>query len=450
VGGAIMPRIPIVTAQQGPGVLQLPAVQRQTGFEEVVQLGERMATIQGHIQRQQDDLDLFRTLTDTEIEIKQRQMDVSADTDYATQAERFQKSAKEVMFRKLGTLRSPSVAAVYQSRAERMIAEAGIHVETNAAKQQLEGQRAGWIVAGEQVAALWADAATPEKQEIISSEYFDGIKRNGAFDDKDRVKATSQFYESAMEYLRLTNRPRMRGLESQGAFQSIDPLKRAEILQKARQDDARDQANERENYNRAKDSYVGSKWALANQGLLPQSWLESAKKGLDPFFVNPKDLDDLEERNLNPIAGAGSQQVGAIMLEYARGEAVPARIQQARKQLNALTDAPQGAIRKALEKLQSIESARSNSALQAGFDAIKREFEAEEEPFLPGRMGEMRKFKRRQQLGEAERELGEGKPLDQIIQKRRERRRLEEEQRKQRRTQTEDDVSTILKGVGPR
>ena len=444
-----MPRIPIITAQQGPGVLQLPAVQRQNGFEAVSRLGEQMATIQGRIQNQQDELDLFRTLTDTETELKQRQMDVSVDTDYATQAERFQKSAKEVMFRKLGTLRSPSVAAVYQSRAERMIAEAGIHVETNAAKQRLEGQKADWITVGAQASALWADAATPEKQEMIRSEYFDGISRNGAFDDKDRTKAGAQFYESAMEYLRLTNRPRMRGMDSQGAFQSIDPLKRAEILQKARQDDARDQANERENHNRAKDSYVGSKWALANQGLLPQSWLEEAKKGLDPFFVNPKDIDDLEERNLNPIVGAGSQQVQAIMLEYARGDAAPARIQRARKQLNALTDAPQGAVRKALEKLQGIESARSNSALQAGFDAIKREFEAEEQPFLPGRMGEMQKFKRRQQLGQAERKLGEGQPLEQIIKERRERRRLEEEQRKQRQSQTDDDVNTILKGVGP-
>lgn len=449
-----MPRIPILTADRAPSAVQYPGVPSPapiaTGGEQLTEAGQRMMAIQDRIQNQQDELDLFRTLTDTKAELQQTQLDLSAEPDYSLHTERFQKLAKEVMFRKLGTLKRPAVAAVYQSRAERMIAEAGIDVQVNASKQQLEGQKANWIKAGEQAAALWADVADPEKQETIRKEYFDGIKRNGAFDDKDRTAAGARFYESAMEYLRLTNRSRMRELDRQGVFQSLDPLKRAEILQKAKQDDARDQANERENYTRAKESYVGSKWALANQGLLPQSWIEDAKKGLDPFFVNPKDIDDLEERNLNPIAGAGSQQVQAIMLDYARGEATPARIQKARKQLNALKDAPQGAVRKALEKLQGVESARSNAALQAGFDAIKREFEAEEQPFLPGRMGEMQKFKRRQQLGEAERKLGEGVPLEQIIRERRERRRLEEEQRKQRQSQTEDDVNTILKGVGPR
>jgi len=233
-----MPRIPIVTAQQGPGVLQLPAVQRQTGFEEVVQLGERMATIQGHIQRQQDDLDLFRTLTDTEIEIKQRQMDVSADTDYATQAERFQKSAKEVMFRKLGTLRSPSVAAVYQSRAERMIAEAGIHVEVDASKRQIAQQGAETLTLGEQAATRWIEA-TPEQRDGIKQEWFDLVDRSLAFTPEQKNKKKAQWDEwTALESIRVNPTEALAAL-SKGAFPELDPKQRETMMRSAEIAEAR-------------------------------------------------------------------------------------------------------------------------------------------------------------------------------------------------------------------
>jgi len=197
-----------------------------------------MTTIQGRIQRQQDELDLFRTLTDTETELKQRQMDVSADTDYATQSQRFQKSAKEVMFRKLGTLRSPSVAAVYQSRAERMIAEAGIHVEIDANKRQIAQQGAETLTLGEQAATRWIEAS-PEQRDNIKQEWFDLVDRSLAFGPEQKNKKKAQWDEwTALESIRVSPTAALAAL-SMGAFPELDPKQRETMMRSAEIAEAR-------------------------------------------------------------------------------------------------------------------------------------------------------------------------------------------------------------------
>jgi len=445
-----MPRIPIVSAQQGPGVLNLPQIQRQTGFEEVSQFGQQLASIDAKIRAQQDDIDLYRNLTETEAELKKSRLDLSADTDYETQPERFAKYSREVMYKKLDSIKSPAVAATYQAHAERLIAEANVHVQTDSMKKIVERQHVERVQLGEQTAQRWADAETPEKRTLIEQN-FSGLVQRGSSDPKEQAKLQTGMLEHAMEYLRLTDRQRLRDLHSQGKFSTVDPLKQAKVLREARQDDEHDQNIQQENFNRAKQVYLQGLWSQANLGLLPQSRIEEMKKGFDPF-VDPKSVNDLEERNLNPIAGEGAQQVKVVMYEYYKGQATPARIQETRQKLLALEreGVSTGPISKALHEIMSVESARSNAALQAGFDAIKREFAAEETPFMPGRIGQMQKHKRDIEQAEADKEFALGKPIEQILQERRKRRQLEDEQRKQRRSQHEDDASTILKGLGSR
>lgn len=194
-----MPRIPIVTAQSGPGVLSLPAVQRQQGWEEIGELGYRMAGIQAQLQAQQDDLDLFRSLTHTESELQQWKLSLTADTDYETQGERFTQAANEIKHRKMETLR-PHVAAVYQSRAERMIAEIGIHVQTDATKRIVERQHMETVDLGEASAARWARADTDQQRNEITQEYTDLVNRS-TFTPKEKHRLIEQFDGQAKQQL---------------------------------------------------------------------------------------------------------------------------------------------------------------------------------------------------------------------------------------------------------
>ena len=63
-----MPRIPVITAERGPGVLQLPPVPQPariySGFEEIREFGETLGTIADRVKKQQDDLDYIDRLTE--------------------------------------------------------------------------------------------------------------------------------------------------------------------------------------------------------------------------------------------------------------------------------------------------------------------------------------------------------------------------------------------------
>lgn len=235
-----MPRIPIITAQTGPGVLQLPAIQRQGGWEEVGRFGAQLADIQAKLRDQQDDLDLYRTLTDTEAELGQWRLSMTADTDYETQGERFTKAANEIKYRKLETLRSPSVAAVYQARAERMIAKGQIHVQTDAMKGQLKVQGADILTSGEQAARLWI-AADPDKREGIKQDWFTLVDRSLAFTPEQKNKKKAQWDEwTAIEAIRVNPTAALTAL-SKGEFPELDPNQRETLMRSAEIAEARQQ-----------------------------------------------------------------------------------------------------------------------------------------------------------------------------------------------------------------
>lgn len=235
-----MPTIPIITAQQGPGVLQLPPIRRQTGFEEVSQFGQQLLDIDAKIRAQQDDIDLYRTLTETVAELSQRRIDLSADTDYETQPERFAKIANEIKYKKLDGIRSPAVAAVAQARIERMIAEANIHVQVDANKRLVAQQGADTLALGEQAARRWIEAA-PEKRDAIKQEWFTLVGRSLAFAPEQKNKKKAQWDEwTALESIRVNPTETLAALEK-GAFPELDPKQRETLMKSAEIAEARQQ-----------------------------------------------------------------------------------------------------------------------------------------------------------------------------------------------------------------
>lgn len=227
-----MPRIPIVTAQTGPGILNLPPIERQTGFDELTNIGKRISDIDAKIRAQQDDLDLYRTMTETETELAQKRQDFEKDTDYETQAERFGKLANEVKYRKLDTLRSPTVAAVYQARAERLIAEARIHVQTEANKRLIAQQGADTLTLGEQAARRWIETP-PDQREAIKQEWFTLVDRSLAFGPEQKNKKKAIWDEwTALEAIRVNPTEALAAL-SKGAFPELDPKQRETLMRSA-------------------------------------------------------------------------------------------------------------------------------------------------------------------------------------------------------------------------
>lgn len=441
-----MPRIPIVTAQTGPGVLQLPAVQRQPGWEEVSEFGARLADIQGRLQAQQDDLDLYRTLTETEAELGQQRLSMAADTDYETQADRFTKTANEIKYRKLGTLRNPSVAAVYQARAERMIAEAGIHIQTDATKRIIEQQQVEFIDLSEQTAQRFAESDAPERRDEIRQTWNDLLNRNQALTPKQREQHQQAISEKAMKYLRLTNRPRLREWQMQGVFKDVDPVKQAEILKHAAEDDEAERRRADAAFTEATRTYMRDVWAEANAGRLTPARIEAMKNNLDPF-VDPHQVPAILERNENPIGAGATGPVRAVMLEYRDGSPTLERIYTYRQKLHELIG--QGAnttdIEKALTTLQGHEMSLKTATMNQDIRTFEAVVEAESPAAMPGQAGQFQKNKRARETAEGRRAiLEQGKSLEEVTKTWRERKRQQKEDQQRRGKTTLHDLSERL------
>lgn len=441
-----MPRIPIITAQTGPGVLQLPPVQRTDGFEQLTDTGNRLMAIQDRLQAQQDDLDLFRTLTETESELKQWQRSIAGDTDYETQADRYTKAANEIKYRKIETLKSPAVAAVAQSRIERMIAETGIHVQTDAMKRIAERQQVEFSDLSEQTAQRFANAETPEVREGIRREWNDLLGRNQVLTPKQREAHQQAISEKAMKYLRLTNRPRLREWQREGVFKDVDPVKQAEILKQAADDDETERRRADAAFTEATKVHMRDIWAKANMGQLTPAEIDNMQANRDPF-VDPHQVAAIVERNENPIGAGTSGPIEAVMLEYRSGSATPARIEQYRKRLNALQNqgVNQKKLTEALAILQGQEMSRDLAQMNLDVRAVETAIEAESPPLLPGQAGQFQRNKRARESAEARREILERRrPGADVLREWRERKRRQKEEQPRRGTTTLQDLSERL------
>ena len=236
-----MPRIPIVSAQQGPGVLNLPPIQRQQGWEQVTEIGNQLAGIQGKIQAHQDELDLYRTETETQAELAQIKMDVALDPDYATHPEQYGKRAEEVKLRKWEVLSktSPAAAQVYKLHAERMIEKDKVNVQIDANQKQIAQQGADTLVAGEEAARKWIKEPNATEQAKIKQDWFDVVDRSLAFGPEQKNKKKAQWDQWTATELISVDPTAARVALEKGSFPELDPTQRQTLIRSAEVVEAR-------------------------------------------------------------------------------------------------------------------------------------------------------------------------------------------------------------------
>jgi len=220
VGGAIMPRIPIVTAQQGPGVLQLPAVQRQNGFEEVSRLGERMTVIQAEAERRmtviqdklrqhQEELALYDADTALVEKLQGVAHNLTADPNYEGHEATLRKEAETFVQETVKRMPSPAVAEVFRLRAARRIAETSLDVRVRSTKLIAEQQVVDSINIGERTAKLMARAETPEKRKEIKANQMALWNRNPTLTPAVRDKLKDDWEVDAKTQLKALVRERI-------------------------------------------------------------------------------------------------------------------------------------------------------------------------------------------------------------------------------------------------
>lgn len=160
-----MPTIPIVTAQQGPGVLQLPQIRRQQGFEEVSQLGADLMAIDEKIQAQQDELNLAAMSRDSLIGKAQIEANLKQDSNYAGHGARFalEFNALNENIIKQYPNSSPTAIQAFTKHQLHSAAVGLVEVRTNALKLQGEAQTGDFLVQQEFLAKQ-AVEGTPDQQ----------------------------------------------------------------------------------------------------------------------------------------------------------------------------------------------------------------------------------------------------------------------------------------------
>lgn len=445
-----MPTIPILTAGAAPGRVQFPratqfAVPIEHGGEEITQAGLRFLEISQQLRRQQDDLDLFRALTETEAALGQHRMALTVDPNYAEHDERFLELASKTVQDRLKTL-NPTVAAVYAPRAERMIAEGAITIQTGAMKRQAEQQQIEFTDLSEQVAQQFATAENPEARDGIRNRFSTLLDRNQVATPTQRAGHLAALDEKAMKYLRLTNRPRLREWQREGVFRAVDPVKQAEILRQAAEDDEAEHRRGNAATAEAMKIHEDGLWARANIGALTPVDQHSLVNNQDPL-VDPRHVAAIIERNENPIGPGAAGPIEAIMLDYRSGSATPDRIEAHRKRLNALRDqgVNQKKLTEALATLQGQEMSRTLAEMNLDVRTFETALEAESPPLMPGQAGQFQKNKRAREAAEGRREIIERRrPGADVLKEWRERKRRQKEEQQRRGTTTLHDLSERL------
>jgi len=178
-----MPRIPILTAQQGPGVLNLRQVQRQTGFEEVSQFGEQLNEIGMRLQEQQDKLDLQDISSQFSYDLSVAKLNLRQNPDYAGHEAQLLKDAAEIQNRALAQPTSNAVKRAFYGYARQKVREELIHVKVDALQLQSADQLDRLKTASTEIAsriAVAPDEQTRQNEMKTFGDLVHGSQANGS------------------------------------------------------------------------------------------------------------------------------------------------------------------------------------------------------------------------------------------------------------------------------
>lgn len=448
-----MPTIPIVTAQQGPGVLQLPPVNTITGFEEVAQLGETLIRIDSQLKKQQDDLDFMSMTADYDNGLAELKLGLKDNLDFASHEQSFLVGAKDLRTKLMKSYpSSPTVTQAFVGYERKHLPKALLDVRISS-RELLGKEQLGRIAEQEErLSSRAAEALTPEERDTAIETHSDMIDRAPLLDPLEKAKRKIEFnqkhLEKNMDYLGRTDRALMFELDRQGAFAGVDPLKRDTIREAARLAIESEDRRAKAVFKEAQDIVLRQAYGLANFGLYPKSSLEEAKANKDPF-ISPIEAHALEQRNNLGPSEEGNPQVRVLRDEYLAQISPPERVEAYRKKANALGKVlghPNKELTDFLEELKHDTRAERNVAaaeLATSSKSLEETIKSESRPAFPGIIGQMMKNKEAIERADRIKRLRRGEKLEDILKDYRERRKRQKEAI----PQSDKDISDLDQGI---
>lgn len=427
-----MPRIPIFTAERGPGVLQLPAVPAPariiTGFEQFKELGETLTTIDARLQKQQQDLDYIDGTGILDAGWAELKMKLEENPNYAGHELAFLQGARELSAKvRKRYATDTTVGKTLLAYEQKHLAKELINVRINSRKLLGQEQLGRVETELERLSREAAESKTPEERDQkmqLATDIIDRTQKRGFFGPDGPLEAAKKkiafqhaMLEKNMDYLRRTDRSHLRELDRQGAFTQVDPVKRLKILEAARADEDHEEARRTRVFNQAKEIVTNDAYAKANQGLLSESELDDAVKGNNPF-ISAQTAAHIKERNDNPITGAGSLQIRTIMLDYHLKRMT---LQQAREALRDLADETgqkNKLLDQAADELMTDERTERDiraKELAVNINTARDAAKSQEKPKLPGIIGQMQKNKEEVEEAKDRLQLRKGVPLEKVL-----------------------------------
>jgi len=412
-----MPKIPQIVASGQAPVLQLPRPGPQSygahGFRALTDFGERLGELATRLEQHRDKQELVKIAGRYEIGVAGIKDQLVAEPDVIKHPQLFTQRTQELQQNLEKGIESGNVMAAFREHVGREFPKNLVDVQTNATKRMAQRELAGLKDLGDQLSTEAATAPQPRKRDEAIATYrglLDDALEIGLINQLDHQREAQAFHEKTveknMDFLRRTDRPRLYEMDRQGAFAAADPITRLRILEAARVDEDQELARQHSSFKQAQDA-VERHWAgLANQGLIPQSSLEAALKGQDPFIPADK-AREYQRINESPvIGGAGSTAIRGLMQDYHSGPSTTANIIKTRKALNKLArdmGRPDPLLDKALNELQTDERTMRgiNAAeVQAGIKFAEDEYKRQAPAVLPGKLGTLQKNKEAAELAD--------------------------------------------------
>lgn len=426
-----MPRIPIVSAQQGPGVLNLPAIQRQQGWDQVSQFGQQLSEIDAKLRAQQDDLDLMAGVGALETgidEVKQKNLEnPNYQSHEMSSILQFQDLSKRVR-EQYGT--NTHVNRALQIKEQRLFGKAMIDVRHKSRALQGSAQLAQMDLEGERLSTLAAESTDTQKVKDYISDFetsVDRMNQRGFFGANGPEEATKKkmlfgqkVLSKNMDYQGRTDPTLFWERYAKGDFSGVEAVTREKIAEGVgrRQNEAESRA--KTSFNEAKQVYANDAYGLANFGKFPQSRLNDILAGKDPF-MDAHAGKTLARVNENAPNAAGNQSVMALQQAYRSGERSDKRIDYYRKQYQALADnlgAPNKALSTAFDELNSDRNAlRTVKAAEqaAAFRAAEDQHRLNSKPVMPGFVGSIQKNRAEKESSEIRDRIRQGEHGPDIV-----------------------------------
>jgi len=436
-------QIPNPSAPNLPEAPPSGAAQLGTAIAGVGQaIGEnavQWAQIEATLQKQKDDLEIATLTGQYDAAVEAIKLTLTQDPNYLGHEAAFTRQVSELQENVISSTQRPPVQQALRARTALRFPKEAVEVRATALKLFGESQLAQLDRIEEDLSKRTAEATLEVDRNDAIQVYEALIRRarergflNPLQEQQKRRSFTDKVLEKQMDVLRRTDRSTLYRLDREGAFTTLDPVKRLKILESARVDGEREIQQDERVFKQAQDVVERDWSAQANQGKLSDTEIERALIGQHPF-ITPDKARQYKTINENPLTGGTNLPIRIIMQEYHSGPSVQTRIDATRQQLKVLqleSGQPNKLLDAAFGELQTDERTMRGVRAQeisAGIKLAEDDYRTKVPTVLPGKLGQMQRNQQAADLAEIRNKIRRGAKPEKAVEDSLKRRKTEGE-----------------------